>query len=265
MSSLEPVRRQVDEAETRRANRADWDLTADEYQAEHGGFLGDARFVWSPEGLDEAEVGLLGDVAGRDVLEVGCGAAQCARWLDQQGARVVGFDLSHRQLQHAQRLDEATSSRVPVVEATATALPFRAGSFDVACSAFGALPFVADATGVLREVARVLRPAGRFVFSVTHPFRWCLPDDPGPEGLRIVGSYFDRTPYVEQREDGSAGYVEHHRTLGDWVRAVVAAGLVLDDLVEPEWPADHDRTWGGWGRERGLLVPGTAVLATHRP
>lgn len=265
MSSLEPARRPVDESETQQANRSDWDLTADEYQAEHGAFLGDARFIWSPEGLDEADIGLLGEVAGKDILEVGCGAAQCSRWLRSRGARAVGFDLSHRQLQHAQRIDGDLGTSVPVAQATATALPFPDRSFDVACSAFGALPFVADAGAALREVSRVLRDGGRFVFSVTHPFRWCLPDDPGPAGLRVVGSYFDRTPYVEQRADGSAGYVEHHRTLGDWVRAVVAAGLVLEDVMEPEWPADHDRTWGGWGRDRGLLVPGTAVLVTVRP
>ncbi len=67
-----------------------------------------------------------------------------------------------------------------------------------------------------------------------------------------TASYWDRTPYVEVvDETGEAGYVEHHRTIGDWVRALARAGFVLDDLVEPEWPEDHDRTWGGWSRVRG--------------
>jgi SAM-dependent methyltransferase len=253
----------IDADVTERANRADWDRNADDYQAEHGSFLGDARFLWSPEGLDEADAQLLGDIAGRRVLEVGCGAAQCARWLIDQGASAFGLDLSHRQLQHARRLDDATGTTVPTVCATASRLPFADSSFDLACSAFGALPFVADVDVVFAEIARVLRPGGRWVFSVPHPVRWLLPDDPTAEGLRVVRSYFDRTPYVETDERGEVSYVEHHRTMGDWVRAVRGAGLVLRDVVEPPWPPGHDRVWGGWGPERGRWVPGTAVLVTE--
>lgn len=259
---VEPVRRTVTEAETRRANRADWDRTADEYQAEHGEFLRDVGFIWCPEGVDEADARHLGDVAGKRVLEVGCGAGQCGRWLAAQGASVVGFDLSMRQLQHSLRIDADSGVHLQVVCATATDLPFAGSSFDLAFSAFGALPFVLDAERVLREVARVLRPAGRFVFSVSHPVRWMLPAAPGPEGLRVASSYFDRSPYVEQDENGTVTYVEHHRTVGDWVRAIHAAGLELYDLVEPEWPEDHDRIWGGWSRERGMLTPGTAIFCT---
>ena len=75
------ARRDIDEPATRRAVRAWWDEVATWYQNEHGEFLGDADFVWCPERLREAEAHLLGDVAGRSVLEIGAGAAQCARWL----------------------------------------------------------------------------------------------------------------------------------------------------------------------------------------
>jgi SAM-dependent methyltransferase len=131
---------------------------------------------------------------------------------------------------------------------------------DLACSAFGGLPFVADVAAALREVARVLRPGGRFVASVNHPMRWPFPDSPDPEDLRIVSSYFDRTPYVETDDSGRAVYVEHHRTVGDWVRAVVGAGLVLGDLVEPEWTPGRTQHWGQWSPQRGALVPGTLIL-----
>ena len=101
------------------------------------------------------------------------------------------------------------------------------------------------------------------MFSTTHPVRWAFPDDPGPHGLTATSSYFDRTPYVES-EAGVPTYVEHHRTLGDLVRQVVAAGLVLVDLVEPEWPADHDQTWGGWSPLRGRYLPGTAIFVAGK-
>ncbi|WP_310728070.1 class I SAM-dependent methyltransferase [Streptomyces sp. N2A] len=267
----EATRRDASDTESSRANRGWWDRNADEYQSEHGAFLGDDRFVWGPEGLDEAEAALLGPVAelkGRRILEIGAGAAQCSRWLAAQGARPVALDLSHRQLQHALRIADAApgtpgtpeGTAPELVEADAGALPFRDGSFDLACSAYGALPFVADPVQVLREVRRVLRPGGRFVFSVTHPIRWAFPDEPGPEGLSVAGSYFDRTPYVEQDGTGRAVYVEHHRTLGDRVRDVVAAGFRLLDLVEPEWPEWNTQEWGGWSPLRGQLIPGTAIF-----
>ena len=88
-----------------RANRGWWDGNADDYQVEHGDFLRDAGFVWCPEGVDEADARLLGEVRGRRVLEIGCWAAQCARWLVAQGAEVAAYDLSHRQLLHALRID----------------------------------------------------------------------------------------------------------------------------------------------------------------
>ncbi|GAA3146444.1 class I SAM-dependent methyltransferase [Planomonospora alba] len=258
-------RRPVDASASSRANRGWWDGAADEYQAEHGAFLRDAGFVWCPEGLDEADARLLGDVTGKDVLEIGCGAAQCGRWLAGQGARVAAFDLSFRQLQHSRRIDLETGSALPVVQADAGALPFADASFDLACSAYGALPFVADAVAVLAETRRVLRPGGRFVFSVSHPVRWAFPDDPGPRGLTADRSYFDRTPYVEIGPDGEPSYVEHHRTMADWVGAVTAAGLVLTALTEPEWPAGHERVWGGWSPLRGRHLPGTAIFTCVRP
>jgi SAM-dependent methyltransferase len=263
------VRRQAGTDESSRANRSWWDRNADEYQDDHGGFLGDARFVWCPEGLDEAQAALLGPTAslrGRRVLEVGAGAAQCSRWLAAQGARPVALDLSHRQLQHALRISDSEDAGMsfPLVEADASALPFADGSFDLACSAFGALPFVADPVRVLREVRRVLRPHGRWVFSVTHPLRWSLPDEPGPEGLTVLTSYFDRTPYVEEDDTGRTVYVEHHRTMGDRVRDVVGAGFRLLDVVEPEWPGWNEQEWGGWSPLRGRLIPGTAIFVCER-
>lgn len=247
-----------------RAARSWWDTHAGDYLEEHGDFLGAADFCWSPEGLREAEARLLGDVRGRRLLEVGCGAAQCSRWLLGQGAHVLATDVSAGMLAAARRLDDALGSRMPLVQADARALPLSAESIDVAFSAFGAIPFVPDANRIHSEVARVLRPRGSWVFAVTHPVRWAFPDDPTERGLTAIRSYFDRTPYVESELD-QVRYAEYHRTLGDHVAEIGRAGLVLERLVEPEWPGDLDRVWGGWGPLRGALLPGTAIFCTRKP
>ena len=265
--SVHPVRRPVSEEDSRKANRQDWDLYADEYQRTHGDFLGDVGFVWGPEGHQEAELGVLGEasgLAGKVVLELGSGAGQCSRWLRSQGAVAFGLDLSERQLQHSRRIDEATGITVPSVCATATTLPFATEGFDIVFSSFGALQFVAEAQPMVDEVARVLRRGGTFAFSVTHPVRWSMPDDAGPDGLRITSSYWDRTPYVEEDDDGTPRYVEHHRTLGDWVAHLHRAGFALRALHEPQWPEGLDRIWGGWGPLRGRLIPGTAIFVADR-
>jgi SAM-dependent methyltransferase len=264
-----------------RANRRWWDDEADAYQAEHGAFLagvgdlneagaaGAADFVWCPEGLREADVALLGpldSLAGRRVLEIGCGAAQCGRWLSRYGAEVVATDISAGQLRHAQSAVRAAPEwPAPLlVQADAGVLPLPDASIDIAFSAFGAIPFVTDSAAVMREIARVVRPGGRWVFSTNHPMRWCMLDDPGPAGLVIERSYFNRGSYIERTEDGTAIYVESHRTIGDRIRELVAAGFRVLDVIEPEWPTGHDRIWGQWSPLRGELFPGTAIFVAER-
>jgi SAM-dependent methyltransferase len=264
---MEPgvTRSYVSGGEASRANRRWWDADADTYQAEHGTFLGDVDLLWCPEGVREASVGLLGAVRGKRILEVGCGAAGGSRWLTTQGAWAVALDLSAGMLRHASQLNQKTGLRPPLVQGDAAALPFSAGAFDHVFTAFGAIPFVADSARVMREVHRVLRPGGRWVFSVTHPMRWIFLDDPGEGGLVAVHSYFDRRPYVEHDEHGVPTYVEQHRTVGDRVREIVAAGFTLLDIIEPEWPEGHDRIWGQWSPLRGGLFPGTAIFVSRKP
>jgi SAM-dependent methyltransferase len=260
-----PRKRGADQQVSRAANRRWWDADAAAYHAEHGEFLGDVDLVWCPENLREADVHLLGDVSGLRILEVGCGSAPCARYLADAGATVVAFDLSAGMLGYAQAAALRTGVTVPLVLADVCELPFADGAFDIAFSAFGAVPFVADSAAAMREVARVLRPGGRWVFSATHPMRWAFPDDPGPAGLTAIQSYFDRSPYVEVDEDGVPAYVEHHRTMGDRIRELVAAGFVVEDVIEPEWPDGFTGVWGQWSPERGGIFPGTAIFVSRLP
>jgi SAM-dependent methyltransferase len=259
------ARESLNADQARHAARHWWDTDANSYQEEHGAFLGDVELRWCPEGLTEKDARLLGEVRGHRILELGCGAASGSRWLRTQGADVVGLDLSAGMLRHAALAATTSGVRVPLVLADALALPFADEAFDTVWTAFGAVPFVADSGAVMREVHRVLKPGGRWVFSVTHPMRWIFLDDPGQEGLVAVHSYFDRRPYVEFDAAGAPVYVEQHRTLGDRVRELVGAGFTLVDLIEPDWPEGHDAIWGQWSPLRGRLFPGTAIFVSVKP
>lgn len=262
------LRRESAQEETVTANRGWWDREADDYLAEHGRFLGDADLVWGPEGWTEEDLHVLGPVeslADLTILEFGGGGAQGARWCAAHGARVVSTDLSAGMLATAATLSARSPGPAPLLaQADATRLPFDDGTFDLVFSAYGATPFVADSAALMAELARVLRPGGRLAFSTSHPIRWAFPDVPGPEGLTASGSYFDETPYVEST-DGRATYVEHHRTTGHRIAEIIDAGLVLEALLEPEWPPDNTETWGGWSPLRGAHLPGTAIFVARRP
>lgn len=259
------LRRDAGTGETAAANRRWWDVAADGYYAEHGDFLGDDDLVWGPEGWTEADLGVLGDLTGRVVLEIGGGGGQGGRWVRSRGAEVVTTDLSAGMLATAARLNAVSRYATPLAQCDALALPFADAAFDLVFTAYGAVPFVADSARLVAEAARVLRPGGRFVFSTTHPVRWAFPDDPGPAGLTATMDYLDRTPYVEVDASGRTTYAEHHRTFGDRVREVTAAGLVLVDVVEPPWKPGNAQSWGGWSALRGAHLPGTAIYVCHRP
>ena len=114
-------------------------------------------------------------------------------------------------------------------------------------------------------MARVLRPGGRFAFSITHPTRWMFPDDPGEAGLTATQSYWDRTPYVEVDDaTGVVAYVEHHRTLGDWVALLAGAGFADHrPASSPSGPRTTTGSGAAGQRTRGLLTPGTAIFAAR--
>ena len=84
-----------------RHNRQFWDADADDYQAVHGGDLTGRALAWGAWRSPEAELGVLGDVGGLDVLELGCGAGQWSIALAARAVRPVGLDQSLVQLKHA--------------------------------------------------------------------------------------------------------------------------------------------------------------------
>lgn len=240
-----------------------WTTEAASYLEEHTNVLGTSDFVWGPEGLSEADAHLLGDVTGLRILEFGAGAAQCSRYLQEQGADVVATDISEGMLTAGRAIDIERGRFLPLAVADATKLPFADNTFDVAFTSFGALAFIADLHSVFAECARVLRPGGLLAYSAPHPVRWMFPDSPYARDMTVTTPYFSRTPYVERDDSGHLVYSEHHHTLADHAEALRDTGFVMTDIREPEWPADRTIVWGAWGPERSPWIPGTLIVCAR--
>jgi ubiquinone/menaquinone biosynthesis C-methylase UbiE len=209
-----------------RANRDHWNQVSPEYQAEHDPQIGAAPRLWGMFSIPDAELEALGDVTGKRVLELGCGAGQWSRSLAAEGAEVVGFDLSDAQL--AAAAAQPGQVRFPLVQGAAEHLPFADGSFDVVFCDHGALSW-APPQQTIPQVARVLRSGGRLVFNVVSPwFAVCEDETTGQVTGRLIKDYFELGPVSDQR-----GATFYHLGFGDWIRTLRGAGLVIDDLIEP--------------------------------
>lgn len=215
------------------SNRAMWESYSDEYQAKHGGDLAaSGGFAWGTTQIPESELRVLDDVAGRDILEFGCGAAQWSIALAQRGARPVGLDLSERQLQHARRLMAEAGVDFPLVHASAEAVPLPDASFDVVFCDHGAMTF-ADPCRTVPEAARLLRPGGLFAFNHHSPIETiCWPLDANEVSDRLALDYFGMHVFDDGEE------VFFNLPYGEWIRLFRANGFVVEDLIEPQVKAD---------------------------
>jgi SAM-dependent methyltransferase len=212
-------------------NRAMWDAYSDEYQAKHGAQLAaSGGLAWGTSQVPEAEFRVLGDVSGKDILELGCGAAQWSIALSQAGARPVGLDLSERQLEHARRLMAEAGIDFPLIHGSAEAVPLPDATFDIVFCDHGAMTF-ADPYRTVPEAARLLRPGGLFAFSHHSPIEticWALGEE--MVGERLVNDYFGMHRFEEDDES----YFQ--LPYGEWIRLFRANDLVVEDLIEPRPP-----------------------------
>jgi SAM-dependent methyltransferase len=212
-------------------NRSVWTKSNVEYTDRR------ARAAWAKDEIDwgvwdarEADLGVLGDVDGLDVVELGCGTAYFSAWLAKRGARPVGVDITPAQLETARRMQGETGLDFPLVEADAGATGLPAESFDLALSEYGA-PIWVDPYRWIPEAARLLRPGGRLVFLRNSTLAiLCVPaDDALPSDERLHRPQRGLRRIVWQNEDEG---VEFHLGHGEWIDLLRANGFEVERLVE---------------------------------
>ncbi|HET9078848.1 MAG TPA: class I SAM-dependent methyltransferase [Acidimicrobiales bacterium] len=233
-----------------------WDRFSDEYQKSAA--LGTGAAHYGPDIPDESELRLLGDLRGRRVLELGCGAAQCSIAFARAGATAIGVDFSAEQLAHARRLCETEEVKVELRHADMADLAFlRADSIDVAFSSY-AFQYVEDLNRVFRQVHRVLKVGAPLVFSLPHP-AWAMVDE-GSRPVTVNRSYFDRRPV--RYEWGGVDFTAFHHTFADLYMGLARASYKVDLVLEPEPIPGAPRSWA-W-RDSMEWVPRTLIVRARK-
>ncbi|HEX4863684.1 MAG TPA: class I SAM-dependent methyltransferase [Acidimicrobiales bacterium] len=237
---------------------AAWDRGAAEYQARAN--LPTDVAHYGPDLPTEADLRLLGDLKGKRVLELGCGAAQCSIAFAKHGATAIGVDFSSEQLALARELAEREEVRVELRHGDMADLAFlRADSIDLVFSAF-AFGYVEDLNRVFRQVHRVLKVGAPLVFSLPHPATHLIDDGSTDAGLSIRRSYFDRRP-IESSWGGirTTGY---HHTFADLYMGLARSSYRVDLVLEPEPAAGAPRS--PWWRESMAYVPPALIIRARK-
>jgi len=217
-------------------NRARWTRTNEEYAHDHGLRAWQADEIsWGLWGIPEAELNVLPDVAGKDVIELGCGTAYFSAWLAQRGARPVGVDVTPAQLETARRLQAETGIEFPLLEANAEEVPLPDASFDVAISEYGASIWC-DPFKWIPEAARLLRPGGELVFLRNSTLSMlCAALDGWHETLQRPQRDLIR---IDWEDDGTS---EFHPPLGELFRILRESGFDVLDVKELYAPLDAEK------------------------
>jgi SAM-dependent methyltransferase len=215
-----------------RRNRAHWDRLAASYVESGRRAWASAEPTWGIWRVPERDLRALPDVAGKDVIELGCGTAHWSAWLARRGARVVGIDNSLKQLETARALQHEHGLDFPLIHGNAETVPLPGAGFDIAISEYGASIWC-DPYRWIPEASRLLRPQGELVFLKNGIlFNLCAPDSEDPAADRLVRDYFG----LHRLEWSNQDAVEFTLPVGEWIRLFRANGFEVIDLIELRAP-----------------------------
>ena len=215
-----------------RRNRTAWDRWSEDYREPGRRAWASDEPTWGLWRIREREVCVLPPVAGKDVIELGCGTAYWSAWLARRGARVIGIDNSARQLETARAFQKEHGLPFPLIHGDAEHVPLPDASVDLALSEYGASIWC-DPYVWIPEAARLLRPGGDLVFLKNGLlFALCTPDGDAPAEERLVRDYF----YLHRLEWSDDESVNFTLPAGEWIRLFRTSGFEILRLVELQAP-----------------------------
>jgi SAM-dependent methyltransferase len=212
---------------------------------------------------NENDLGLIGSVTEKRVLELGCGGAQCSIAFAKHGAIVTAIDIAASELEFARNLAEKNDVSITFHQLNAEDLsPISDESQDIVFSAC-AFPYVDNLLSCFREVHRVLVGGGLFVFSQGHPVFGLV----NPETLKLEKSYFEIGKIV-LGEEKDIPFATNYRTVSDLFNLLVESGFVVESLIEPDSRVKYpyDAWYGKWNHTPELMqkLPATIIFKSRK-
>jgi 2-polyprenyl-3-methyl-5-hydroxy-6-metoxy-1,4-benzoquinol methylase len=229
----------------------------DDYAAEYAAYVAQRE----RGGVDDDPMlphllALLGDIAGRVVLDAGCGEGYLARILAARGARVIGIDLAPRLIDLARARDPSRVIEYRVADLSVP-LPEDVGRFDAVAS-FMVLNDVEDYRGFAATVAQVLKPGGRAVLALNNPYAYVV-------RKRLADYFASGTTHPCGLAAAGIKVAFYHRTLGEYLDAFLSAGLRLTKLMDVDHLAVAADRVAGRPVPEGEELPRYMVLACDKP
>lgn len=215
---------------------------------------------YGPGSPNEKYFKLLGKLKGKNILEIGCGGAQCGVAMAKQGAKVTGIDISEEQLKFAGELSKKNKVKIKFYQGDIRNLKqIKSNSEDIVFSAY-ALLYVDNLQKCFKEVHRVLKKNGLFVFSLDHPF-WRTINN---TTLKLKESYFKTGKWTEVFSDKTKKFVMYTRTVSEIFNYLIEEGFIVEKIIEPDSRKKHkgDPWHGLWDykSKRMKMVPPTIIF-----
>jgi SAM-dependent methyltransferase len=219
-------------------NVESWTRTNAEYTDEGAARAwAEPEITWGVWRVPESDLHVLPDVAGLDIVELGCGTAYFSAWLAKRGGRPIGVDPTPAQLASARRMQAETGIEFPLVEAVGEDVPLPDASADIVHSEYGASIW-ADPYRWIPEAARLLRAGGQLIFLRNSTLAMLCTPDVGVVQEQLQRPQFGMHRLEWPEEEG--GGVEFHIAHGALIDLLRANGFELERLIELQAPADAE-------------------------
>jgi ubiquinone/menaquinone biosynthesis C-methylase UbiE len=231
----------------------EWDAALESW----ADFVQEGKDFYRDEMNNPAFFNLVGNVKGKQILDLACGEGSNTRILAKKGARVIGVDFSKNMIELARQIEKKEKLGIEYYVSDAAHLEeFQSGFFDVVTCSM-ALMDIEDYEGAIREVSRVMMKTGRFIFSITHPcYEWTIKSSNGQiwgdwiyeekpknsaerkalyyEARRYFGILRCENLWNMKRLVKSFKTTSFHRTLTDYFQALYETNLLVRRLIEPK-------------------------------
>lgn len=212
-----------------------WDKAADWWNSEAGD-----NGIWHQQyDIDPIVFEILGDVKNKKIIEIGCGNGYFARLLAGKGAKITAVDLSSKLLSFAEKKEKTNPLSIKYLLRDAADLrEIKNESFDIAVANMSMMD-IADTEKAIKEISRVLKENGCFIFSITHPVfcdylqRWVMFEDGGKKYFaKATGIYLSSVIKKRILWTSQAEAPHYHHSVETWFGYLKNANFLVSDFRE---------------------------------